>query len=60
MFLLPYFINFTSDTAIYARINGPVIKRNGLYQNAEAKSNFAIDISILEIPHPGHFKFVIS
>ena len=44
---------------MYAIISGPVMNKNGLYQNADVKSSLAIDISILEIPHPGHLSPVI-
>lgn len=58
--LLPCFTNFTSDAAMYAIISGPVMNKNGLCQNADMKSSLAIDISILEIPHPGHLSPVIK
>ena len=43
-----------SPKRMYARIKGPVIKRNGLYENADLKSRRAKDTIIRVIPHPGH------
>lgn len=43
-----------------AIINGPVINKKGLYQNAETKSKRDIETNILVMPQPGHFNFVNS
>ena len=58
--LSPVKTYFSSLKKRYASMNGPVIKRNGLYLKADGKSNFTIETIILVIPHPGHFMPVNS